>query len=546
MTVPDLSVGAARAGRRGAADAALHPAGGRAAQGGAAPATRARPRCTCSSSRRRRPRVVRLDDRLRVAPTPALMADLKALLGPGCLPTGPERRPRTAAQRNATAAPLLASCGAERADRSPSDGPAQAGAPARRRRHRVAAPSSMRLCAGTLVVDAARPGAARLPRRPQRLRLPGLRPAGDQRLRRAGRRRPARAGPASARTSTTGRFALLQRDAARARGRGRPARRCRCRTPTTTTSCASPGCSASSTSRATPAAACAARSCRRCCTASAPTWSRSTTPASSRPTPRRRDPARHRPLLAGLHGSCSACRCATTCRPRPRPSPRSSGSPPTRAAGHPAAHPRHPRLADRGGVALTLRHGTPGDVRARRPWASPDPRPRGAGTPFGAPPGHGAPADAAVARRPRRAAHRRGHRARRRAGRAAVGGARAPGARSRSTASDVQVLDTYTDGFIAVDAWFLAAVVVAGLVGGVLDLVAGRRPRSGASCSAWSSAAWPRPGSPAASAARSTASTAEQLVAVGRAGPPRARGAAAVDRPRCSAGRSRRCWRSSR
>ncbi len=33
---------------------------------------------------------------------------------------------------------------------------------------------------------------------------------------------------------------------------------------------------------------------------------------------------------------------------------------------------------------------------------------------------------------------------------------------------DVQVLDTYTDGFIAVDAWFLAAVVVAGLVGGVV------------------------------------------------------------------------------
>jgi hypothetical protein len=33
---------------------------------------------------------------------------------------------------------------------------------------------------------------------------------------------------------------------------------------------------------------------------------------------------------------------------------------------------------------------------------------------------------------------------------------------------DVQVLDTYGDAFIAVDAWFLAAVVVAGLVGGAL------------------------------------------------------------------------------
>jgi DNA polymerase-3 subunit alpha len=30
--------------------------------------------------------VVRLDDRLRVTATPSLFADLKALLGPGCLP----------------------------------------------------------------------------------------------------------------------------------------------------------------------------------------------------------------------------------------------------------------------------------------------------------------------------------------------------------------------------------------------------------------------------------------------------------------------------
>ena len=32
--------------------------------------------------------VLRLDDRLGWRATPALMADLKALLGPGCLPTG--------------------------------------------------------------------------------------------------------------------------------------------------------------------------------------------------------------------------------------------------------------------------------------------------------------------------------------------------------------------------------------------------------------------------------------------------------------------------
>jgi DNA polymerase-3 subunit alpha len=31
---------------------------------------------------------VKLDDRLRVTATPSLFADLKALLGPGCLPVG--------------------------------------------------------------------------------------------------------------------------------------------------------------------------------------------------------------------------------------------------------------------------------------------------------------------------------------------------------------------------------------------------------------------------------------------------------------------------
>ncbi len=39
---------------------------------------------------------------------------------------------------------------------------------------------------------------------------------------------------------------------------------------------------------------------------------------------------------------------------------------------------------------------------------------------------------------------------------------------------DVQVLDTYTDGFIAVDAWFFAAVTLAGLVGGIVAWRLGR------------------------------------------------------------------------
>ena len=73
--------GAARPGRHLAAGRPVHPAGGRAAQGGAghppgrhrgAPAAAAAARTT----------VLRLDDGLRVAPTPALLGDLKALLGP--------------------------------------------------------------------------------------------------------------------------------------------------------------------------------------------------------------------------------------------------------------------------------------------------------------------------------------------------------------------------------------------------------------------------------------------------------------------------------
>ncbi len=101
------------------------------------------------------------------------------------------------------------------------------------------------------------------------------------------------------------------------------------------------------------------------------------------------------------------------------------------------------------------------------PWASPDPRPRGGGTSFGTaptPPAPGTPLWQDV-----------------RAGLltiavtvlvgAPVGllwAALAPRVTVEVTGEDVQVLDTYRDGFIAVDAWFFAAVVVAGLVGGVL------------------------------------------------------------------------------
>ncbi len=86
LVVPDLSeIGSAGV----AAQDARHqvPVGDRhAAQGRAAQRTPARPRCTCNLiSTRRRNTLLKLDDALRVAPTPSLMGDLKALLGPGCL-----------------------------------------------------------------------------------------------------------------------------------------------------------------------------------------------------------------------------------------------------------------------------------------------------------------------------------------------------------------------------------------------------------------------------------------------------------------------------
>ncbi len=101
------------------------------------------------------------------------------------------------------------------------------------------------------------------------------------------------------------------------------------------------------------------------------------------------------------------------------------------------------------------------------PWASPDPRPSWGGTPF---------RTASSSREPRTPLW---HDVR--AGlltvavtvlvAAPVGllwAALAPRVTVEITGDDVQVVDTYSDGFIAVDAWFFAAVVVAGLVGGVV------------------------------------------------------------------------------
>ena len=110
--------------------------------------------------------------------------------------------------------------------------------------------------------------------------------------------------------------------------------------------------------------------------------------------------------------------------------------------------------------------------RELSPWASPDPRPRGDGTPFGSPPVRraGAPVWPDV-----------------RAGLLTVAvtvlvgapvgllwAAVAPRVVVEVDGDDVQVVDAYRDGFIAVDAWFFAAVAVAGLVGGVLAWWLGR------------------------------------------------------------------------
>ena len=77
--------GPARAGRDLAAGRPVHPAGRRAAQGGAAHPPGHHRGAPAAAGGGRAPRVLRLDDRLRVTPTPALMGDLKALLGPACL-----------------------------------------------------------------------------------------------------------------------------------------------------------------------------------------------------------------------------------------------------------------------------------------------------------------------------------------------------------------------------------------------------------------------------------------------------------------------------
>lgn len=101
------------------------------------------------------------------------------------------------------------------------------------------------------------------------------------------------------------------------------------------------------------------------------------------------------------------------------------------------------------------------------PWASPDPRPRGGGTPFGAAPAPQAPGtplwhDVRAGLLTIAVTVLVG---------APVGllwAALAPRVLVEVSGEDVQVLDTSGDGFIAVDAWFFAAVVLAGLVGGVL------------------------------------------------------------------------------
>ena len=85
VTVPDLVRRAQRAGRDQPAVDPLHRPGGGPAH------------ATCSGTHpgvtevrlrlltRDATKVMRLDDRLRVTPSPALFADLKQLLGPGCL-----------------------------------------------------------------------------------------------------------------------------------------------------------------------------------------------------------------------------------------------------------------------------------------------------------------------------------------------------------------------------------------------------------------------------------------------------------------------------
>ena len=109
----------------------------------------------------------------------------------------------------------------------------------------------------------------------------------------------------------------------------------------------------------------------------------------------------------------------------------------------------------------------------RSPWASPDPRPSGTGTPFGTAPTSQAPGTPLW------------HDVR--AGLLTVAvtvlvgapvgllwAALAPRVVVEVDGDDVQVVDAYRDGFIAVDAWFFAAVAVAGLVGGVLAWWLGR------------------------------------------------------------------------
>ena len=132
LSMPDITApDDEQAGRAGPAAVPVHAAAGRAAQGGAGQPSR-RGRGAPQAGQRQRATLLRLGP-LRVAPTTALMADLKALLGPGVdaadrVPTrAPTRRPeqdRGRDRRRADAAVATLSdhdrCRRSRARRQPA------------------------------------------------------------------------------------------------------------------------------------------------------------------------------------------------------------------------------------------------------------------------------------------------------------------------------------------------------------------------------------------------------------------------------------------
>ena len=85
VTVPDLSEGPSGPVVISLPSTRCTAAGGRAAQGRARHPPGHDRGAAAAADPRARPPCMRLDDRLRVTPSPALFADLKQLLGPGCL-----------------------------------------------------------------------------------------------------------------------------------------------------------------------------------------------------------------------------------------------------------------------------------------------------------------------------------------------------------------------------------------------------------------------------------------------------------------------------